>query len=575
MKAEAMQQKSPSRILSFRPGKGACVADNRPSSRSWAGLIAGIGSSPAARTLTEAGPDTRSNGIVQRVSRDDYAGRNRQKFNLVVKMLQECRMGLSRKEIDRILRSVRPAEMNVILAWSEDKISSLPWNTKAFDILHSPASFSGSARYSDREMNAFRLRTEQERKEELDRLGRRRHVAKYISPPGQFPVGATELSDLPAAETAAESGQQPQGQKQVLKVGVSFRTDGRGTAHFGYDLKGIAAMNGLLPVDSPVRIEGVTLPGGAQGEATPERIAGRTELADIDMLYIPGGPTANDTQVGNDSEETGFKRAVPVAEPDEKAGKKKKDAYRVYREHASRSPYELELIRQARLKGIPILAVCGGSLRLLESYGGRSRTLPVAPRAVHTAGFGPSHRVRIAPGSLLGSVVGDAKQPAGPVVLEGVNSTHWATADTDAGGKLIKRTSGASTTSASASGDSGTEPGSNPADLLDVVAWAQMPEEKQDAVAASDANTGASASEEKKQDSVEAFEAKAGAPVWGIQWHPETYLEGMPGYADATPENRKVSADLFRFMADAARAAHNRQRLVEEFRQKAGKAEEE
>ncbi|MDE1715697.1 hypothetical protein PWG14_24845, partial [Chromobacterium amazonense] len=119
---------------------------------------------------------------------------------------------------------------------------------------------------------------------------------------GDVPVDRVLLRQVSALRDQMESS--PQTIKE-LRIGVSFRTDGNGKAHVEHDLKAIDALNQLKNKNGdplfPFKIVPVTLPVGASGPVTPLRDAVWSDLDNINLLYIPGAPTASDIQVGSSS----------------------------------------------------------------------------------------------------------------------------------------------------------------------------------------------------------------------------------------------------------------------------------
>lgn len=360
-----------------------------------------------------------------------------------------------------------------------------------------------------------------------------------------------------------------------LRIGVSFRTDGNGKAHIEHDLKAIESLNQLKNKNGdplfPFKIVPVTLPVGARGPVTPSRDAAWTDLDNINLLYIPGAPTASDIQVGSSSpsspshqEELNLNRPVrpeppsmpkePIA-PEPLASKKQQNAYksqlaqyqkqlaqyqrqlaqyetqvakyeRINGEHQSRSTYELRLLEIARARGIPIIAVCAGSWRLLELYGGEVRTLRRSSSRDQHKASNPAetwqleHELRLMDGKVISQLM--ETQEGGDSKITGINSTHWAVPtydDTPEGRKLRDGT--------------GT-----PSRWL--------------SISAEDPNT----------LTVEAFESRYGVPVMGLQWHPEAYLPGMLGEMSGTEEARALSRAIFEYMVFSAKTAQQRAELV-------------
>ncbi len=438
------------------------------------------------------------------------------------------------------------------------------------------SSSSAAQCFTDEEMESFRERRAKEQEEELEGIASLQKVSRFF--------GGTWT--------------EKHWETDVITVGVTFRTDGRGSAHTGHDMTAVDAMNEL---GLPFRVVGVALPRGAGGEVSPERVAESGELDGIDMLYIPGGPTANDTQTGATQEDADFMRLIPPApvanpgeftqikpekppapvfDPSDREGsqvrirayqrspeyldyKERNDlfvaaqeqhqqqsvAYRDYqseltkyhrknKEHSERASYELALIDMARTRGIPIMAVCAGSWRLLESYGGEVHTLPESERSVHRATgdvgvWDISHDIDVDTSSTMSSMM-----KVGPK-MGAANSTHWAVASEDSPGKLTRR-AGAEDPNAMLAVSARTG-GETTKTLL----------EAQD-------DTPSITLTSPNEPTVEAFESKYGAPNIGAQWHPESYLPGMLGEHDGSAEIQKGSKNLFTALGKAAATSRTR-----------------
>jgi putative glutamine amidotransferase len=365
-----------------------------------------------------------------------------------------------------------------------------------------------------------------------------------------------------------------------IRVGVTFRTDSNGAVHISHDLKaveGISKLPGLPKFNNEqkaegetevsLQVEGVTLPRGASGPISPQRDAGVADLKDIDLLYIPGAPTANDTQTGMDGESRDLNRPIAPVAPEApvppnldaipkkadrnratqefqrltRAYQKQMEAYtaakakydRINGEHASRSKYELKLIALARSAGIPTIAICAGSWRLLESYGGEVETLPKSERDLHKAAdptktWDIGHGVETKPGSMLSDMMG-GKEGAKP--MTNVNSTHWAVASEDYGRLRHKQ---------------GHEQW--PATLLEPSAFSSGTEE--------------TSQKGLEMRTVEAFETTSGVPTLGVQWHPEAYLPGMQGEKSGSKEAQEQSRMIFDAMAKVALTSGQRRHAV-------------
>ena len=282
-------------------------------------------------------------------------------------------------------------------------------------------------------------------------------------------------------------------------------------------------------------------------------------VAGIDLLYVPGAAAATPTQ---ETDKFGMKST---------SGEKLTEA-------TSRNTFERDMINLAMTVGIPVLAVCAGSWRLLEAFGGKVRELNNDEISKHhlfavdqtglskkkikeaqdarkkvvesqhgadASVWNLDHRLRVHDGA--GGVLRSAAERTAlrvlddktsvpkdtakviarkgqNLVFEGANSTHWAVPDAtpstlDAPGKLTSQ-----------------DMVRNPTLLLEVVA--------------SDPATG----------TVEGFETIHGVPMVGAQWHPEGYLDGQPGtgmkYANTGIVG--LSQDLFRCMVFAALTARQR-----------------
>ena len=297
---------------------------------------------------------------------------------------------------------------------------------------------------------------------------------------------------------------------------------------------------------------GQCLPKGLSGtNTTPVREATFADLDNIDVLYIPGAPSANDTQVGDNAKDANLSRETEIADPGEQGSKTAKDNYRKWKEHASRAPYELKLIEIAKTRGIPVLAICAGSWRLLESFGGQCRTIKVEIRNQHKASSGPAfalrHDLEITTQTHLSKAGhlepktgktwpkmetnkedGSLKPVASTTVrMTDANSTHWASADVNQHGKLVQRSPRTGET---------LKFMPNPGTLLTTSA--------------------------KSGSIIEAFETVMGVPMMGIQWHPECYVPDMPFPCKTSPEVECTSLGIFEFMVYVAVASKVRRGFV-------------
>ncbi|MBS8228948.1 gamma-glutamyl-gamma-aminobutyrate hydrolase family protein [Vannielia litorea] len=316
-----------------------------------------------------------------------------------------------------------------------------------------------------------------------------------------------------------------------INIGVTWRRDGRNVAHRGdlavfdhIDLRGDLAVFSLA----------------WDGADTPDDL-NLGELGDMHLLVVPGGPHANDTQIPTVKMNRGRAVALNPANAPRPGGTA------TYARERAQS--ELDLIEQARMLGMPILALCGGSWRLVENYGGSTIELAALDRdgKVMTSGFTKSNRTRHAgamdnvssefkhgihtrPGSLLEDATGRAGVRKG--LEEGetmpemhVNSVHWSAVRT---------------------GNMGTRPGMAP-QPFDVTPNNMLQK---------------SAVDSGKPGTSEAVESAAGAPVIGAQWHPEYQL---PTHEEDEehPTSRANNLALIQYMIDAAKAYQSHRASVE------------
>jgi len=207
--------------------------------------------------------------------------------------------------------------------------------------------------------------------------------------------------------------------------------------------------------------------------------------------------------------------------------------------HGQRVAHEAGLLRQAQLTGRPVLGICGGSWRVLESYGGS--TVGVKPKTHQTkkmpylttkgvvAKVASQHGLSMARRSMLSSVF---KDDAGQTP-DRVNSAHWAVAEESSPG-LLKGT---------------PTIGTKKQPLLLVSARGSTPG------GAPYINSG-----DKHAHSVEAFETRHGAPAMGIQWHPEAYGGDFP------QSHIQANKRLLNWMAQAGDAYEARRDMTAQFK---------
>lgn len=212
--------------------------------------------------------------------------------------------------------------------------------------------------------------------------------------------------------------------------------------------------------------------------------------------------------------------------------------------HGRRVSHEQDLLKQAQLTGRPVLGICGGSWRVLESYGGstrgvkpkthQTRVMPYLTTKGVVAKVASEHDVQVQPGTMLSSVFKDDHQHT----PDKVNSAHWAVAEEQNPGRLkgVTRVGPRRMPLLTVSARGGT---SNDPPYLNQPG-------------------------KVSRQSVEAFESRHGAPVMGIQWHPEAYGSGFP--ASQTQANKR----LLTWMAKAGDAYEARRDMTAEFGRWAG-----
>ncbi len=287
-------------------------------------------------------------------------------------------------------------------------------------------------------------------------------------------------------------------------------------------------------------------------------------LAGVDLLYIPGAPAAPTTQ------QTDTHKMKPAS-----AFKKT--------EAVSRDAFESALIEAAMTRGIPILAVCAGSWRLLEGFGGAVRELSGEDVKRHYEGsWNCNHPLAVRPGEkgILNRSALKTNTKTG--VFPGANSTHWAVAATTTTGALAKH--GNAETRASHAFPAPRERGEKPAGMGSSAQrnWRKREDkailkEHADASAAFPTTPGRAFRDpadllqvmvregtRARLGTVEGYESNSGAPVVGVQWHPESFMPGMkgPGEKYANDDTIAFSRNIFMNMVLAALASQTRRSNV-------------
>jgi gamma-glutamyl-gamma-aminobutyrate hydrolase PuuD len=195
-----------------------------------------------------------------------------------------------------------------------------------------------------------------------------------------------------------------------------------------------------------------------------------------------------------------------------------------------RAQYEYKLINDARMRGQPILAICGGSWKLWQSYGGELGSVeghvsPSMPTIVADGSVGNNpqiHSIEIMDGTILKASMG-WRNGDNLTQIAQVNSIHW---DAPVANELVL-------------------------ELVDINA---ITKESSDMSNDSNLSLG----------TIEGFEAKFGAPCVGTLWHPEAYYKTR--YDDTDDEQTfKKQLNLITYMAKAGDAYQAKQRMLEEF----------
>jgi gamma-glutamyl-gamma-aminobutyrate hydrolase PuuD len=212
-----------------------------------------------------------------------------------------------------------------------------------------------------------------------------------------------------------------------------------------------------------------------------------------------------------------------------------------------REQHERTLLQEARLSGRPVFAVCGGSWRVLEAFGGQTRQLNSKTHQSRqmpylkkdgSVGGGKNireHGVEFSDSSMLAG----AMRGSHGTLPTNVNSVHWAAADERRPGELtrverlgaVDHRVGPQMLSVAARGVT---------DSHRPYVGVRGPELAQ-----------------RAPHSVEAFETVHGAPVVAVQWHPEAYNSSHPDHA----ANRR----LMNYMAQAGDAFEARRSMTREF----------
>ncbi|MBB3228529.1 gamma-glutamyl-gamma-aminobutyrate hydrolase PuuD [Luteibacter sp. Sphag1AF] len=320
---------------------------------------------------------------------------------------------------------------------------------------------------------------------------------------------------------------------EVQPITISHREDGRGSGAFWdhYTLRTATGRNTLASHRKSVKPV-VTAPGQEKAKQFSGRLPGERDTPGATtgvghgLLFIAGGNHGLASETPRNASHTPKGDAV--------------------KRQARRDRHETFLMSQARLTGRPVLAVCGGSWRVLESFGGstrgvetnthQTRQMPYLTSKGAVAKVASTHAVDVMPGTMVHHAFRD---DAGTTPSH-VNSAHWAVAEESRPGQL--------------SGVPRVGFPSRP--LLEVSARGPTPHDPPYLRKAMPYH----------RSSVEAFESSHGAPVMGIQWHPEAYDRGFSSV------EHQANGRLLNWMAKAGDAYEARREMTADFSKWVGSA---
>ncbi len=351
----------------------------------------------------------------------------------------------------------------------------------------------------------------------------------YGTPGFRYHGGEANVSGRPVRERKTISSKtslemQARYPLERQPITVSHREDGHGTGAFWdhYTLRratqrgtAISHHRDLDPVVAPA---GPGKRGQFAGPMPGHEPQSSTGLG-RGLLFIAGG------NYGLNSETPRNKAHVPSGDAEAR--------------HKLRGQHETYLLQQAKLTGRPVLSVCGGSWRVLESFGGstrgvqpnthQTRKMPYLTTTGAIAKVASEHGISISPGTMLSDMFKD-EQGNRPTK---VNSAHWAVAEESAQGRLKGVALVGST--------------KNP--LLQVSARGPTALDPPYIGKTGDFH----------HSSVEAFESRHGAPIMGIQWHPEAYDRGF------TATEQQANHRLLNSMAKAGDTYDARREMTADF----------
>jgi len=201
-----------------------------------------------------------------------------------------------------------------------------------------------------------------------------------------------------------------------------------------------------------------------------------------------------------------------------------------------RRAYEFQLIKEARLRGQPILAICGGSWKLWNVFGGitvdvEGHTSPSMPSLGSDGSVENNpqmHAIELKDNTIVKACMDlNSKVSAKLKKQPTANSVHWAA-------PLINEES---------------------LKMLQICAIAK-PIEQSNQV-----------NNRFTTDSIEAFENRYGAPLVGIQWHPEAYYKTKYANESEYLEHER-HLNILKYMAKSGDAYQLKQKMLQEFKDK-------
>jgi len=204
-------------------------------------------------------------------------------------------------------------------------------------------------------------------------------------------------------------------------------------------------------------------------------------------------------------------------------------------EKTTRQTYEHALVNEARNRGMPTLAVCGGSRAFASAFGGSERDLSRQQAKTHDKTTGSQAHGLTFPDRH--TLIGGVSPTLG--TLDSINSTHKKVVTTDVHGKL-----------AGVPDLPGTGRVLKQEERDDVV----IPKESELVVSALDSVHG----------TPEGFETRYGAPMMGVTSHPEAIYRGGTDRDKATASARNWSDNLFEGFDQSMRAYSGKQEVNEE-----------